>query len=57
LRSVGEIRATEPVHICFSFKVGATPHKAAMHSMELMMNEVRPWVERALGPAARRAAE
>ena len=52
---VGEIRATHPV--CFSFKIGATPHKAAMRSMELMMNEVRPRVERALGPVARHAAE
>jgi hypothetical protein len=43
--------------MCFSFKVGATPHKAAMRSMELMMTEVRPRVERALGPLARRAAE
>jgi alkanesulfonate monooxygenase SsuD/methylene tetrahydromethanopterin reductase-like flavin-dependent oxidoreductase (luciferase family) len=54
---VGEIRATHPVHICFSFKVGATPHKAAMRSMELMMSEVRTRVERALGPPAQRAAE
>src|SRR5437660_8689357 len=54
---VAEIHATHPVHVCFSFKVGATPHKAAMRSMELMMTEVRPRVERALGPLARRAAE
>ena len=54
---VGEIRATHPVHVCFSFKVGATPHKAAMRSMELMMGEVRPRVERALGSLDRRAAE
>jgi hypothetical protein len=54
---VGEIRATHPVHMCFSFKVGATPHKAAMRSMELMMSEVRPRVDRALGPPAVRAAE
>src|SRR5271168_5111372 len=54
---VGEIRATHPVHMCFSFKVGATPHKAAMRSMELMMSDVRPRVERALGPFARSAAE
>jgi alkanesulfonate monooxygenase SsuD/methylene tetrahydromethanopterin reductase-like flavin-dependent oxidoreductase (luciferase family) len=46
---VGEIHATRPVHICFSFKVGATPHAAAMHSMELMMGEVKPRVEKALG--------
>jgi alkanesulfonate monooxygenase SsuD/methylene tetrahydromethanopterin reductase-like flavin-dependent oxidoreductase (luciferase family) len=44
-----EIRAANPVHVCFSFKVGATPHKAAMRSMELMMTEVKPKVERALG--------
>jgi alkanesulfonate monooxygenase SsuD/methylene tetrahydromethanopterin reductase-like flavin-dependent oxidoreductase (luciferase family) len=54
---VGEIRATHPVHMCFSFKVGATPHKAAMRSMELMISEVRPRVERLLGPTARQAAE
>jgi alkanesulfonate monooxygenase SsuD/methylene tetrahydromethanopterin reductase-like flavin-dependent oxidoreductase (luciferase family) len=54
---VAEIRATHPVHLCFSFKVGATPHKAAMRSMELMMREVRPRVERALGQRAHLAAE
>src|SRR5687768_4179586 len=31
---VAEIHATKPVHVCFSFKVGNTPHKAAMRSME-----------------------
>jgi alkanesulfonate monooxygenase SsuD/methylene tetrahydromethanopterin reductase-like flavin-dependent oxidoreductase (luciferase family) len=45
---VGEIRAAKPAHICFSFKVGDTPHKAAMRSMELMMTEVKPKVEKAL---------
>ncbi len=54
---VGEIRAAHPAHICFSFKVGSTPHQAAMRSMELMISEVRPRVERALGPLDRRAAE
>jgi len=39
---IGEIHATHPVHMCFSFKVGATPHKAAMRSMELMMTEISP---------------
>jgi hypothetical protein len=34
--------------MCFSFKVGSTPHKAAMRSMELMMTEVKPRVEKAL---------
>ena len=46
---VAEIRASNPVHVCFSFKVGYTPHKAAMRSMERMMTEVKPKVERALG--------
>jgi len=45
------------VHMCFSFKIGATPHRAAMRSMELMMSEVRPRVERALSQLARHAAE
>jgi hypothetical protein len=43
--------------MCFSFKVGFTSHKAAMRSMELMMSEVRPRVERALGALTRNAAD
>jgi alkanesulfonate monooxygenase SsuD/methylene tetrahydromethanopterin reductase-like flavin-dependent oxidoreductase (luciferase family) len=46
---VAEVHATRPVHVCFSFKVGNTPHKAAMRSMELMIGEVKPKVEKALG--------
>src|SRR6516162_4219414 len=53
----GEIRAAHPVHMCFSFKVGSIPHEAAMRSMELMIGEVKPLVERALGPPERHAAE
>jgi alkanesulfonate monooxygenase SsuD/methylene tetrahydromethanopterin reductase-like flavin-dependent oxidoreductase (luciferase family) len=45
---VSEIRAANPVHVCFSFRVGDTPHKAAMRSMELMMGEVKPRVDKAL---------
>jgi alkanesulfonate monooxygenase SsuD/methylene tetrahydromethanopterin reductase-like flavin-dependent oxidoreductase (luciferase family) len=51
-RLAGEIRATHPEHICFSFKVGNTPHQAAMRSMELMIGEVKPRVERAIGRLA-----
>jgi alkanesulfonate monooxygenase SsuD/methylene tetrahydromethanopterin reductase-like flavin-dependent oxidoreductase (luciferase family) len=47
---VAEIHATRPVHVCFSFKVGDTPHAAAMRSMELMMGEVKPRVDKALAP-------
>ena len=54
---VAEIHATKPMHVCFSFKVGDTPHAAAMRSMELMMGEVKPRVERALGPVEHAAAE
>jgi alkanesulfonate monooxygenase SsuD/methylene tetrahydromethanopterin reductase-like flavin-dependent oxidoreductase (luciferase family) len=46
-----EIRAAHPVHICFSFKVGDTPHAAAMRSMERMMTDVKPKVEKALTAA------
>lgn len=46
---VREVQTGHPVHVCFSFKVGSTPHKAAMRSMELMMSEVKPRVEKALG--------
>jgi alkanesulfonate monooxygenase SsuD/methylene tetrahydromethanopterin reductase-like flavin-dependent oxidoreductase (luciferase family) len=46
---IGEIQATKPAHMCFSFKVGNTPHKAAMRSMELMIGEVKPRVEKTLG--------
>jgi alkanesulfonate monooxygenase SsuD/methylene tetrahydromethanopterin reductase-like flavin-dependent oxidoreductase (luciferase family) len=45
---LAEIEATKPVHVCFSFKVGNTPHKAAMRSMELMIGEVKPRVDKAL---------
>ena len=29
-----EIRATDPVHMCFSLKDGSTPHKSGMRSVE-----------------------
>jgi alkanesulfonate monooxygenase SsuD/methylene tetrahydromethanopterin reductase-like flavin-dependent oxidoreductase (luciferase family) len=45
---VGEIHATRPAHVCFSFKVGNTPHKAAMRSMELMIGEVKPRIDKVL---------
>jgi len=49
---VAEINATKPVHVCFSFKVGGTPHKTAMRSLELMIGEVKPKVEKALAKVA-----
>jgi alkanesulfonate monooxygenase SsuD/methylene tetrahydromethanopterin reductase-like flavin-dependent oxidoreductase (luciferase family) len=53
---VAEIRATRPEHVCFSFKVGSTPHKAAMRSMELMIGEVRPRIEKVLASGDHRSA-
>ena len=49
-RLVAEIRAARPSHIMFHFQVGNSSHKAAMHSMERLMTEVRPMIERELGP-------
>ena len=41
-------RSTEPADARLIDDL-ATPHKAAIRSMELMMSEVKPLVERALG--------
>jgi len=46
---VKEIAAAKPTQLVFSFKVGNTPHKSAMRSMELMIGEVKPRIEKALG--------
>src|SRR5262249_2712218 len=46
---VAEIRVAKPAQLSFSFKVGNTPHNVAMRSMELMIGEVKPRVEKALG--------
>src|SRR5436309_10113207 len=56
-KPVAEIHATKPAHVCFSFKVGDTPHAAAMRSMELMIGEVKPRIDKALGPVEHVAAE
>jgi alkanesulfonate monooxygenase SsuD/methylene tetrahydromethanopterin reductase-like flavin-dependent oxidoreductase (luciferase family) len=52
-RLAAEIRAVRPAHLCFNFHVGDVPHRAALRSMELFMSEVRPRLERALGPLDR----
>lgn len=48
-----EIRVLEPAHLCFAFKVGDTPHAVALRSTERFMTEVKPLLERALGPLER----
>jgi alkanesulfonate monooxygenase SsuD/methylene tetrahydromethanopterin reductase-like flavin-dependent oxidoreductase (luciferase family) len=49
-RLAAEIRAARPSHLCFNFHVGDVPHRTALRSMERFMSEVRPRLERALGP-------
>ena len=51
-RLVAEIRAARPSHIMFHFQVGGSSHTAAMDSMERLMTDIRPMVERELGPLA-----
>jgi alkanesulfonate monooxygenase SsuD/methylene tetrahydromethanopterin reductase-like flavin-dependent oxidoreductase (luciferase family) len=46
---LAEIKVAKPAQLSFSFKVGNTPHKSAMRSMELMMGEVKPRIEKVLG--------
>jgi alkanesulfonate monooxygenase SsuD/methylene tetrahydromethanopterin reductase-like flavin-dependent oxidoreductase (luciferase family) len=48
-----EIRALQPSHFAFAFKVGSTPQGVALRSTERMMKEVKPRLERALGPLDR----
>jgi alkanesulfonate monooxygenase SsuD/methylene tetrahydromethanopterin reductase-like flavin-dependent oxidoreductase (luciferase family) len=52
-RLIAEIRACQPAHICFNFQCGNEPIKTAMRSMELFASEVKPRLERALGPLER----
>ena len=45
-----EIRAARPSHMMFHFQVGASSHEAALATMEKLMTEIKPMVERELGP-------
>jgi len=52
-RLIAEIRAAQPAHICFNFQCGDVPIETALRSMERFAAEVRPRLERALGPLDR----
>jgi alkanesulfonate monooxygenase SsuD/methylene tetrahydromethanopterin reductase-like flavin-dependent oxidoreductase (luciferase family) len=52
-RLAAEIDAARPAHMCFNFQCGGFPPRAALRSMELFMTEVRPLIERTLGPLDR----
>jgi len=52
-RLAGEIRALQPEHMSIYFQLGGVPQSVALKSMELLMGEVKPRIERALGPLSK----
>jgi len=51
-RLCDEIRASRPSHMMFHFQVGGSSQAAALLTMERLMSEIVPMVERELGPLA-----
>ena len=51
-RLADEIRAARPSHMMFHFQVGGSSHAKALQTMERLMVEIKPMVERELGPLA-----
>lgn len=51
-RLCDEIRATRPSHMMFHFQVGGSSQAGALHTMQRLMQEIVPMVERELGPLA-----
>ena len=49
-RLCGEIRAAQPSHMMFHFQVGASSHRKALDTMEKLMTDIKPMVEKELGP-------
>ena len=49
-RLCGEIRAAQPSHMMFHFQVGASSHRQALETMEKLATDIRPMVEKELGP-------
>ena len=49
-RLCDEIRAARPSHMMFHFQVGASSHTRALVTMEKLMSDIKPMVERELGP-------
>lgn len=47
---IEEIRTVKPNQLFFSFRVGGIEHATALRSMERFMRDVRPLIERELGP-------
>ena len=51
-RLCDEIRAARPSHMMFHFQVGGSSHASALRTMEKLMVEIVPIVEREVGPLA-----
>ncbi len=51
-RLCNEIRAIRPSHMMFAFQIGGSSHAKALETMEKLMGEIKPMVERELGPLA-----
>ena len=51
-RLCDEIRAARPSHMMFHFQVGASSQASTLQTMEKLMLEIVPMVERELGPLA-----
>ena len=52
-RMVEEVRRAEPCHYLLQFQAGDSPQALALRSIERFAGEVRPLLERALGPLER----
>src|SRR5581483_2653261 len=48
-----EIRACNPCHMMFHFQVGGSSHAAALRTMEKLMSDIVPMVEREVGSLAK----
>jgi len=51
-RLCGEIRASRASHMMFHFQVGGSSQKSALETMEKLMTDITPMVEKELGPLA-----
>ncbi|HCF73340.1 MAG TPA: LLM class flavin-dependent oxidoreductase [Arenicellales bacterium] len=49
-RLCNEIQACRPLHMMFHFQVGASAHAHALMTMEKLMTDIKPMVEKELGP-------
>lgn len=50
LRLTEEIRRARPSHMMFHFQVGASDHRQALETIERFATDIRPAVEKELGP-------